>query len=131
MSAYEKAWLVYLLCASGILLVLWRLCTALRLLRALRVPVLLLAMALLLTPVYMPEQDGWYAPATVGAGLLLLDEGVPGMMSLLETPLQIGAVLVLGWLLWFAIRLAVQRYRTARQAPTDNPGPPQENTHEV
>lgn len=128
MSSYQVAWLVYGMCAAGVLWVLARVLQC-RFVQPLRTPGLLVAAALLLTPVHMPEQAGWYAPAVIGSAIGLLDDGPDAMMAMLETPLAIGLLLVLFWVLW---RMGVWAYgRWRNKQNTMNEQPEKEASHEI
>src|SRR5690606_16998916 len=125
MSDYAMAWLVYLLAVLGLLLVAGRL---LRALRRLRWPVLLFLAGFLLTPVLIPEQAAWYAPAVVVAGVRLLDYGVAAMAALLLRPVQMGLLLAGLGLLVLLLRWLWQRRQATRHS--DSPMT-MDDSHEV
>ncbi|HEY9036398.1 MAG TPA: hypothetical protein VIM96_06735 [Pseudomonadales bacterium] len=127
MTSYGAAWLVYTVSAAGALLALHRLMSY-RYLKPLRIPVLLLSAAIILMPVHMPERPGWYAPAVMGAGIQLLDEGAEAMWALLESPVFVGLFLVALWGVGCLIRYALKRRKTASPI---NEEPVQEPKHEV
>ncbi len=128
MSSYQTAWLVYGLFAAGALAACAQLLKY-RYVRSVRTPVLLFGAALLLTPVHMPEQAGWYAPAVMGAAIGLLDEGPDAMIAMLETPLAIGLTFILGWAVVRLLGWLYCRWRAKQTVITEEPE--QESNHEV
>ena len=67
LPAYVTAWIMYLLSATGVLLVVWRFTRHWRIRRTRRV-VRVLAVCVLLTPINIVEGDMWLAPAYLVAG---------------------------------------------------------------
>ena len=129
MTSYSAAWLIYAISAAGALLALSRLMSY-RYLKPLRMPILLLSAAIVLMPVHMPERPGWYAPAVMGAGIQLLDEGAEAMWAMLESPVFVGLFLVALWGAWRLMRYAFRR-RNRNATPPLSEAPVQEPDHEV